>query len=93
MKKIRACWHCIVDEMKKNYKVMESENGMGVVEVILIIVEYYLSPISMYIVYKDIFLLSYLVFCISYPSINPSYQSASIKKGIPYVYYKRITSH
>ena len=38
MKKIRACWHCIVDEMKKNYKVMESENGMGVVEVILIIV-------------------------------------------------------
>ena len=74
-------------------KFLKDETAAGVVEMILIIVEYYLSPISMYIVYKDIFLLSYLVFCISYPSINPSYQSASIKKGIPYVYYKRITSH
>ena len=79
---------------RKDFKKWGKNNrGMGTVEMILIIVEYYLSPIPMYIVYKDIFLLSYLVFCISYPSINPSYQSASIKKGIPYVYYKRITSH
>ena len=74
-------------------KFVKDNSGIGIVEIILILVKYYLSPIPMYIVYKDIFLLSYLVFCISYPSINPSYQSASIKKGIPYVYYKRITSH
>lgn len=78
---------------KEIKRFLYGEEGIGTVEMILILVEYYLSPIPMYIVYKDIFLLSYLVFCISYPSINPSYQSASIKKGIPYVYYKRITSH
>ena len=84
----------LIDKFKRNLADFgQDESGMGVIEVILIILEYYLSPIPMYIVYKDIFLLSYLVFCISYPSINPSYQSASIKKGIPYVYYKRITSH
>lgn len=35
-------------------KFLKEEDGMGVVEIILIIVEYYLSPIPMYIVYKDI---------------------------------------
>lgn len=38
MKEIRACWRRFVDEVKKTCKIMESENGMGVVEVILIIV-------------------------------------------------------